>query len=153
MEIAPIGKIHSPFKAKQNCPIQPIYANDAEGKIEIFKEYAAGLKDIELFSHIYILYLFDRAGEIQLVRSTFLDDTPHGIFASRHPCRPNSIGMSIVRLANKMDYTLEVRGLDVLDGTPLLDIKPYIPKFDIFESASNGWVAEKTWRPKPTGRE
>lgn len=153
MEFTPIGKIYSPHQNKQDCPIQPIYAPEAQGKIEVFKEYAQGLKDIQLFSHIYILYLFDRAGEVQLVRPTFLDDTPHGIYASRHPCRPNGIGMSIVRLEKIVDNILEVSGLDVLDGTPLLDIKPYVPKFDIIDSATNGWVADKSWRTKPSNRE
>jgi tRNA-Thr(GGU) m(6)t(6)A37 methyltransferase TsaA len=92
MQVQPIGKIHTPHKTKEECPIQPVYSSEAEGRIEVFEEYAAGLKDIETFSHIYMLYLFDRAGEIQLVRPTFLDDEPHGIYASRHPCRPNGIG-------------------------------------------------------------
>jgi len=105
------------------------------------------------FSHIYILYLFDRAGEIQLVRRTFLDDEPHGIYASRHPCRPNGIGMSIVRLKERQDNILVVSNVDILDGTPLLDIKPYIPRFDIIESASEGWVGDRQWRPKPSNRE
>ncbi len=153
MEMEPIGIIHSPFKTKQDCPIQPVFAQNARGKIEIFKKYQDGLKDIDLFTHIYILYLFDRAGDIQLVRPTFFDDTPHGIYASRHPCRPNGIGMSIVGLECLDDNVLDIQGVDVLDGTPLLDIKPYIPKFDIFESASNGWVADKSWRSKPSNRE
>lgn len=153
MEINPIGIIYSPYKTKEECPIQPIYSADAEGKVEIFKEYAAGLKDIEMFSHLYLLYLFDRAGEIELVRPTFLDDKPHGIYASRHPCRPNGIGLSIVRLLRREGNILFVEGVDVLNETPLLDIKPYIPKFDVFDSASSGWVAGKQWRPKPGGRE
>ena len=92
MEVNPIGVIHSPFHTKDSCPIQP--TDPAQGRVEVFPEYAAGLKDIEAFSHVYLMYLFDRAGEIQLVRPTFLDDTPHGVFATRHPCRPNGIGLS-----------------------------------------------------------
>ncbi len=153
MEINPIGIIHSPHQTKSECPIQPVFAAGAEGTVEVFEEYAAGLKDIETFSHLYLLYLFDRAGEIALERPTFLDDNPHGIYASRHPCRPNGIGLSIVRLRRREGNVLIVDNLDILDGTPLLDIKPYIPKFDSIGSASNGWTAEKEWRPKPGGRE
>jgi len=153
MEINPIGIIYSPHKTKEQCPIQSAYSMEAEGRVEVYKEYTAGLKDIEMFSHIYLLYLFDRSGEIELVRQTFLDDEPHGIYASRHPCRPNGIGMSIVRLLKREGNDLIVNDLDVLDRTPLLDIKPYVPKFDIIDSASNGWMAERQWRPKPHGRE
>jgi tRNA (adenine37-N6)-methyltransferase len=153
MEFTPIGVIHSPYKKKEQCPIQPLYAPEAEGRVEVFERYAEGLKDIELFSHLYLLYFFDRSGEVQLVRPTFLDDQPHGIFACRHPGRPNGIGISIVKLARREGNVLVVRGIDVLDGTPLLDIKPYIPRFDAIESASNGWVEDKAWRPKPEGSE
>jgi len=111
------------------------------------------LKDIDTFSHIILLYLFDRAGEIKLVRPTFLDDEAHGVFASRHPCRPNSLGISVVRLLRRVENILEVEGIDVLDGTPLIDIKPYIPRFDCVPEANEGWVARKQWRPKPPGRE
>lgn len=149
----PIGTLHTPYKTKQDCPIQPIYTSAVPGRVEVREEYAEGLKDIEAFSHIYLLYLFDRAGEIELVRPTFLDDTPHGIYASRHPCRPNGIGMSIVKLLRREGNVLIVEGLDMLDGTPLLDIKPYIPKFDAIPEASGGWAADKQWRPKPEGRE
>jgi tRNA (adenine37-N6)-methyltransferase len=153
MELQPIGRIYTPFKKKEDCPIQPVYTAEAEGRIVVFGEYAAGLKDIETFSHIYMLYQFDRAGEIQLVRPTFLDDEPHGIYASRHPCRPNGIGMSIVRLKARQENILIVSGIDMLDETPLLDLKPYVPRFDVVASASEGWIGNKQWRPKPTDRE
>jgi tRNA-Thr(GGU) m(6)t(6)A37 methyltransferase TsaA len=153
MEINPIGNIHSPFATKESCPIQPIYASGAVGRVEVFKEFAAGLKDVETFSHIYLLYLLDRAGKIELVRETFLDDAPHGIYASRHPCRPNGIGMSIVKLIKRENNILTVEGIDVLDQTPLIDIKPYVPRFDSIESASEGWIAGKQWRAKPRGKE
>jgi tRNA-Thr(GGU) m(6)t(6)A37 methyltransferase TsaA len=152
-KINPIGIIHSPFREKKACPIQPIYAGDASATVEVFHEYVQGLQDVETFSHIYLLYLFDRAGKIELVRPTFLDDRPHGIFASRHPCRPNGIGISIVNLIAREDNVLTVKGIDVLDNTPLIDIKPYVPRFDIFSQASEGWVSSKGWRPKPQGRE
>lgn len=153
MELRSIGIIHSPYATKDVCPIQPAYSSEAQGTVEVFAEFAAGLKDVETFSHLYLLYSFDRAGEVELVRPTFLDDEPHGIFASRHPCRPNGIGLSIVRLVERRGSTLSVVGLDVLDGTPLLDIKPYIPRFDGVESATDGWVGDLQWRPKPDGRE
>ena len=149
----PIGIIHTPHKTKEGCPIQPPAASECIGRAVVFEEYADGLKDIEGFSHIFLFYHFDRSGEIILVRSTFLDDEPHGIFASRHPCRPNGIGLSIVRLLNRNENELTISGVDVLDQTPLLDIKPYIPKFDRIDNATEGWTAGKPWRPKPPGRE
>lgn len=153
MQLKPIGTIHSPHKTKESCPIQPVYAEGAEGRVEVFSEYGAGLQDVDLFSHVILLYALDRAGEVKLVRPTFLDDTPHGIFASRHPCRPNGIGLSIVRLVRREGDSLIVGDIDVLDGSPLLDIKPYIPRFDCVPSASDGWVGKQDWRPKPSGRE
>jgi tRNA-Thr(GGU) m(6)t(6)A37 methyltransferase TsaA len=153
MEIRPIGIIHSPFATKEACPIQPLYASGAIGRVEVFDEFAAGLKDVDTFSHIYLLYLLDRAGKIELVRETFLDDVPHGIYASRHPCRPNGIGLSIVKLIRREGNVLTVEGIDVLDQTPLIDIKPYVLRFDCIESASEGWIAGKQWRPKPDGKE
>ena len=131
-----IGTIYTPYGSKQDCPIQP--------------QYAEGLKDIETFSHIY---LFDRSGEIILARPTFLDETPHGIYASRHPCRPNNIGLSIVRLHGREGSTLMVEGVDMLNETPLLDIKPYIPQYDAIPDANPGWTAQIPWRQKPEGRE
>jgi tRNA-Thr(GGU) m(6)t(6)A37 methyltransferase TsaA len=151
--LRPIGTIHSPFATKEDAPIQGSFSPDALGTVEVFPEYSQGLKDIELFSHIFILYRFDRAGETKLVRPTFLDDEPHGVFASRHPCRPNSIGITVVRLVRRKGNVLEVGGIDVLDGTPLLDIKPYLPQFDCYPDASEGWTDGKKWRHKPPGRE
>lgn len=151
--IEEIGVIRSPYLTKKSCPIQGSVKPDGVGTIDIYPQYANGLKDIETFSHIILLYLFDRAGDVQLIRPTFLDDTPHGVFASRHPCRPNSIGLSIVRLDSRSGNTLNVSGIDVLDGTPLIDIKPYIPRFDHVDSASNGWTGDKKIGPKPKGRE
>lgn len=153
MEITPIGIIHSPFATKESCPIQPLYSSGALGRVEVLKEFEAGLKDVEMFSHIFLLYSLDRAGKIELVRETFLDDAPHGIYASRHPCRPNGIGMSIVKLVKREDNILTVEGIDVLDQTPLLDIKPYVTRFDSIASATEGWIAGKEWRPKPGGKE
>ncbi len=151
--VQPIGIIHSPFRTKEAAPVQGALAPEAEGSVEVFAEVAPALKDIERFTHLYLLYRFDRAGEIQFVRPTFLDDEPHGLFASRHPCRPNGIGLSVVRLVGREGNVLRVAGIDVLDGTPLLDIKPYIPRFDCRPEAGEGWLAGKDARPKPPGQE
>lgn len=152
-EIQPIGVIHSPFKTKEACPIQGTINPEVKGRVEIFPENAPGLKDIDSFSHIILLYIFDRSSDVQLVRLPFLDDTPHGVFASRHPCRPNGIGLSIVKLDELNGNVIDVSGIDVLDGTPLIDLKPYVPRFDHIDGATNGWVKDKELRSKPAGRE
>ncbi len=151
--IHPIGIIHSPFRTKEEAPIQGAFQPDAQGTVEVFAEFAPALKDIETFSHLFLIYRFDRAGEVILSRPTFLDDEPHGVFASRHPCRPNGLGLSVVRLLRREGSILHVGGIDVLDGTPLIDIKPYIPRFDSYPEASAGWTAGKEVRQKPPGRE
>ena len=148
-----IGVIRTPFKKKESAPIQRKFAPNAVGRVEVLGRYVDGLKDIETFSHLYLIYHFHKAGDVQLVRPTFLDDAPHGVFASRHPCRPNGIGITIVKLKKRAGNTLIVSGVDMLDKTPLLDIKPYIPRFDRVTGASNGWVANKKMRHKPAGRE
>ncbi|KAF0216408.1 MAG: hypothetical protein FD174_3698 [Geobacteraceae bacterium] len=148
-----IGIIHTPFRTKEESPIQGAFRPDAEGTVEVCAEYAPALQDIETFSHLYLIYRFDRAGEVILSRPTFLDDEPHGVFASRHPCRPNGLGLSVVRLLRREGNILHVAGIDVLDGTPLIDIKPYIPLFDCYPEASAGWTAGKELRQKPPGRE
>lgn len=153
MNFKPIGTIFTPFDLKENCPIQPLYSSHAIGRVELLEAFEPGLKDIMEFSHIFLIYLFDRAGEVKMIRPTFLDDTPHGIYASRHPCRPNGIGLSIVKLVRREDRCLTVEGVDMLNKTPVLDIKPYIPKFDAIPFASEGWTAGKEFREKPPGRE
>lgn len=152
-EIEQIGTIHSPYKTKDECPIQGRAKPEGNGRIEVFAEYEAGLETIESFTHIILFYIFDRSGEIILSRPTFLDDAPHGVFSSRHPCRPNGIGITIVKLEERRGNMLHVSGIDILDGTPLIDIKPYVPRFDLFENAGNGWVEKKPMRPKPRNRE
>ena len=152
-EIVKIGTIFSPYKTKEECPIQGIVALEGNGKVEVFSAYEEALETIETFSHIILFYIFDRAGKIELSRPTFLDDVPHGVFASRHPCRPNGIGMSIVKLEKRTGNLLEVSEIDVLDNTPLIDIKPYIPRFDFRENANNGWVKAKELKDKPKNRE
>ena len=152
--MSPIGVIRSPFKTKEETPIQGIFQPDAAGVVEVFPEFADGLRDIEGFSHIILLYHFHCAGPVELVRRTFLDDNePHGVFASRHPCRPNGIGLSVVRLLGREGGFLRVGEIDVLDGTPLLDIKPYVRRFDCRPQAASGWLEGKEGREKPPGRE
>ena len=132
-EIEQIGTIFSPYKRKEECPVQGSAVPEGRGRVVVFPVYEEALETIETFSHIILFYIFDRAGEIILSRPTFLDDASHGVFASRHPCRPNGIGMSIVKLEKRNKNILEVKEIDVLDNTPLIDIKPYVPKFDFRE--------------------
>ncbi len=148
-----IGIIYTQFSKKEDCPIQPLFSTKCSATVKIHDEYSEALKDIESFSHIFLIYQFNKASEIKLIRSTFLDDTPRGLFATRHPCRPNNIGLSIVKLLKIEGSSLIIEGADMLDGTPLLDIKPYIPKYDSIPAASGGWTSDINWRPKPQGRE
>jgi len=150
---SPIGVIRTGYPTKESAPIQGFFHPDAVGTVEVAAEFAEGLLDIELFSHLILVYHFDRAAQVELVRRPFLDDTPHGVFATRHPCRPSGIGLSVVKLLGRDGDTLRVGGIDVLDGTPLLDIKPYVTRFDCFPEASEGWFAGKEKRDKPAGRE
>ena len=152
-EINQIGIIFSPYKTKEECPIQGNVLSEGTGRIEIFPEYEEALETIETFSHIILFYIFDRAGNVKLSRPTFLDDAYHGVFASRHPCRPNGIGISIVKLEKIMKNILKVSEIDVLANTPLIDIKPYVPRFDYRENANNGWMETKELREKPIDRE
>jgi len=136
----PIGIIHSPFQQMSGTPIQPVFARGVQGRVEVFEDYAEGLSDLELFSHIYLLFHFDRAGPGSLRCTPYLDSRPRGVFATRAPRRPNGLGLSIVHLLGREGGTLRVEDIDVLDGTPLLDIKPYVPRFDARGDASNGWL-------------
>jgi tRNA-Thr(GGU) m(6)t(6)A37 methyltransferase TsaA len=148
MQIKPIGIIHSPFRQATGTPIQPCFAEGAEGTVEVFEEFVAGLKDLEGFERVWLLYWFDRAesDKCDLVVKPYLDDAPRGVFATRAPARPNPIGLSAVRLLEVRANLLRVRDLDILDGTPLLDIKPYFPQFDCFRVARSGWLKGSTLR-------
>ena len=126
----PIGVIHSPFTDKAYTPIQPSRSK-AAGTVEIFSNFIEGLRDVDGFSHLILVYVFHRSSGYELRVKPFLDNQLRGLFATRHPCRPNPIGMSIVRLLRCRDNILEIEGVDVLDNTPLLDIKPYVADFDI----------------------
>lgn len=136
----PIGTIHTPFDNLENMPIQPKGAAEVIGTVELNKEYAAGLADLEGFSHLYLLYEFHMAKRTALTVTPFMDDTPRGVFATRSPLRPNHIGISIVRLIGVNNNVITVQGIDVLDGSPLLDIKPYIEAFDGVKQSSSGWM-------------
>jgi tRNA-Thr(GGU) m(6)t(6)A37 methyltransferase TsaA len=136
----PIGLIRSPFTHQEQTPIQP-YRSRAAGQVELLPEYAPGLQQLEGFSHVILLYFFHHAEPgYDLTVIPFLDDEPKGLFATRYPRRPNPIGLSVVRLLGREGRVLHVDGIDVLDGTPLLDVKPYVPPFDAFPEATLGWL-------------
>ncbi|MDJ0621535.1 MAG: tRNA (N6-threonylcarbamoyladenosine(37)-N6)-methyltransferase TrmO [Desulfocapsaceae bacterium] len=135
----PIGIIRSPFKELVEMPIQPKGAVDIEGRVIVDIKYEKGLADLEGFSHIYLLYAFHLADREELTVVPFMDDQPRGVFATRSPLRPNHIGLSIVELLKREGNELIIRGVDILDGTPLLDIKPYIRQFDTVEVSKSGW--------------
>jgi tRNA-Thr(GGU) m(6)t(6)A37 methyltransferase TsaA len=137
----PIGTVRSPFHDPRDMPIQPVGARGVRGTIELDPIYAAGLKDLEGFSRIIILYHFHRSEGYSLEVVPFLDKTPRGIFATRAPRRPNAIGISILRLVAVEGATLTVEDVDILDGTPVLDIKPYVPAFDAYPDERSGWLA------------
>jgi len=136
----PIGIIHTGFRDRAEAPIQGVFARAAKGVVEVFPEYADGLKDIEGFSHIILIYHFHLADGYSLVSMPFLEEEQHGIFAIRHFKRPNPIGLSIVRLESVRGNKLEISEVDIIDGTPLLDIKPFVPQFDNRPDAKSGWL-------------
>ena len=138
-----IGVIHTPLIEKNNAPIQSS-RSDIAGTVEVFPQYHDGLDGIEGFSHLYLLYGFHRCeSEISLKVQPFLDDQLHGIFTTRYPNRPNPIGLSVVQLTERQGNLLNFKGADMLDGTPLLDIKPYIPEFDIFSVEKTVWYQHR----------
>lgn len=148
MEIVykPIGVIHSPFKDVVNMPIQPTAARGVRGSVEVEAEFAAGLKDIDGFSHIILIYHLHLSKGYTLEVKPFLDDTARGVFATRAPKRPNPIGLSIVKLLEVAGNVLHIEEVDIVDGTPLLDIKPYVPEFDVRDVERVGWFAKVTGR-------
>lgn len=139
MRFCPIGTIRTGFALPQGTPVQGAYAGGATGTVELLPEFVPGLKDLAGFDRIWLLYWLDRTAPPQLEVVPYLDSKPHGVFATRSPCRPNAIGMSVVRLMGVEGATLWVADVDMLDGTPLLDIKPYVPAFDVFAVERVGW--------------
>ncbi|RLE28089.1 tRNA (N6-threonylcarbamoyladenosine(37)-N6)-methyltransferase TrmO [Candidatus Acetothermia bacterium] len=138
----PIGVIRTPFADPKGTPIQPAAARGIRGRVEVFPEYAEGLTDLAGFSHLILIYHFHRSGPPRLRARPYLDRRQHGVFATRAPARPNPIGLSVVRLLGIEGNVLQVSDVDIVDGTPLLDIKPYIPQFDAPPEARIGWLEE-----------
>jgi len=138
-----IGVVHSPFQQAAGTPIQSAMAQGVEGSIEVFPEFEPGLLDLDGFERIWLLYWLDRAAPAQLVVKPFLDERNRGVFATRAPCRPNPIGLSCVRLLGIDGGRLRISDVDILDNTPLLDIKPYAPALDCFQVRRTGWLQNK----------
>lgn len=136
----PIGTIQSPFKELENMPIQPKGAKEVIGKIVVDMAYIDGLKDLDGFSHIYVIYEFHKATRTETTVIPFMDTQPRGVFATRTPLRPNHIGLSLVELLEIEENVITIKGVDILDGTPLLDIKPYIKAFDGVSNTRSGWM-------------
>ncbi len=139
-----IGSIHSPFKEVEGMSIQPTGAQGVKGTVEVFAKYCAGLKDLEDFSHIFLIYHFHLAVGYSLEAKPFLDKEARGVLSMRGPARPNPIGISVVRLIKVEGCALYIEDVDIVDGTPLLDIKPYVPDFDGRTGERVGWLSEKS---------
>lgn len=140
LTLKPIGVIHTPFASASETPIQPSRARDARGEVVVDPAFHEGLRDLEGFERIWLIYWFHQSGTPALVVTPFLDTQPHGVFATRAPARPSPLGISTVRLIAVRDGILEVSGVDMIDGTPLLDVKPYAPEFDAYPHALAGWL-------------
>ncbi|MBP1625635.1 MAG: hypothetical protein H6Q00_110 [Holophagaceae bacterium] len=139
LTLTPIGTVRSPHTDPEATPIQPLFAQGCPGTLELLPHLEEGLKDIEGFSHLILIYHLHRSESGPLIVKPFMDPTPRGVFATRFPSRPNPIGLSIVRLAGRRGAILDLLDVDILDGTPVLDIKPFFPRFDIPEGAKGGW--------------
>jgi formylmethanofuran dehydrogenase subunit E len=137
MELNPIGVIHSSYRDRRECPPQ---GREEICEIEIFEQYAEGLKDIDGFSHVILIYWLHKSKEFSLLVKTPWDSVPHGVFATRSPDRPNPIGYSVVELIEINENGLKIKGLDALEGTPVIDIKPYLPEIDAKANVRVGWV-------------
>ena len=142
----PIGIIRSKYKDREGTPVQTTGARGVGGTVEVLPEWAEGLKDLDGFSHIILIYHFHLSKGYSLIVEPFLDNTPRGVFSTRAPKRPNAIGISVVRLVKIEGFTLYIEDVDIVDSTPLLDIKPYVPEFDGKEAERIGWLAGKAER-------
>ncbi len=144
IKYVPIGIIHTPFKEPINVPIQPSAGRGIKGDVEIFPQFEEGLEGIEKFSHITLIYHFHLSRSYSLKVIPYMDEKLRGVFATRAPARPNAIGISTVRLVGKEKNVLHVENLDIVDNTPLLDIKPYVPHFD--DDVRIGWLEDRVKR-------
>lgn len=135
-----IGTIHSDFKDTDKIPIQPVFADESKGYIKIFPEFVDGLRDLGGFSHIYLFFHLHKVQKIKLLVKPYLEDTQRGVFSTRAPSRPNPLGFSLVKLDKIIGNIIHVSQLDILDGTPLIDIKPFITRFDYRENTTQGWI-------------
>lgn len=142
----PIGVIHSPFHDVEGMPIQPRAASGIQGSIQLNPDLTEGLKDLEGFSHVILIYHFHLSKRHSLEVKPFLDDTLRGVFSTRVPARPNAIGLSVVRLTGVSGSTLTIEDVDVVDGTPLIDVKPFVPDFDNPGAERTGWLAKRASR-------
>jgi len=139
-KLEPIGVIKTPYTSLDDMPIQPGGGRDVPGELIIEPRYCEGLADLDGFSHLFLIYLFHRSADMKMRVVPFLDDRPRGVFATRAPVRPNHIGLSVVELVEVTDCRVKIRNIDVLDGTPLLDIKPYVELFDGVAESRSGWM-------------
>lgn len=144
----PVGLVHTSFKQAEGTPIQPILKSGYLGRVEVFHEYAEGLKDLEGFSHIILICYLHKSKQTSLLVKPYMDDEVHGVFATRGPARPNPIGISVVELLGVNGNELLIDGSDILDGTPLLDIKPYVAAFDHHEPIRIGWLENRLHKLK-----
>jgi tRNA-Thr(GGU) m(6)t(6)A37 methyltransferase TsaA len=140
----PIGIIRTPYLNIKDMPIQPRGASGIRGTLILDPAYRQGIKDLDGFSHIFLIYVFHQAGQPQMTVIPFLDQQPHGVFATRAPKRPNPIGLSIVRLIRVDENRLTLENVDMLDGSPVIDIKPYVPAFDQPEKVKVGWLSKSS---------
>jgi tRNA-Thr(GGU) m(6)t(6)A37 methyltransferase TsaA len=142
LELKPIGIIHSPYKDRDQVPYQR-YRSKRISRIEVFKEFEEGLQDIEGFSHIVVIYWFHKSRGYHLLVKTPWDEIPHGLFTTRSPHRPSPLGLTVAELVAREKNILKVKGLDAIDGTPVLDIKPYISSIDEGSAVESGWLEGK----------
>jgi len=140
-----IGTIRSPYHSKQGMPIQGVFEPEGEGVVEVFEPYVPGLQDLEGFSHLILIYVFHLSEGYELLCRPYMEEKLHGVFSTRAPRRPNPVGFSVVKLLRREGSILHISQVDVINGTPLLDIKPYVPRFDERPSAQVGWM-EGTFR-------